>query len=238
MFDLLSANTARQRMRELGRFIEFWYGPHSSVYECQDLPPDVPRALKLFYHRNAYRPPLRSDICTDIDYFYEGDGGHHLFQPKNLRREKARLKFFMEYQGEFDGFIDREVDDSPVFLKGYLPHGTVSPPEEAYGYPTKGEGTLAQSLSHFLVTHVLLTTIYEDYNNARRVYHDESLISSFRNGRTRKQLIWDAGDWTQAHCPNYVGRVYLFRESILVHCKGEDTVFAAQHVSDNGKFPR
>jgi len=225
-------------MRELAKFIEFWYGPHSHEYECHDLEPDLPLALNLLYKRNGHRPPLRSDVGTDNTYFYEGDGGHHLLSPKDVRRAKDRIKFFMEYQGDFDGFTDRGGDDPQVFLKGLLPHGTVSPPEADFGYPKAGEGNVAQSLSGFLVTHVLLTTIYEDYNSAKRIYDDKMLIESFSRARSRKQLIWDAGDWTQAHCPNYIGRVYLFRDVILVHCVGERTVFATRELSRGGNFPR
>lgn len=103
MFDLLSAKTVRQRMSELSKFIEWWYGPHKAAYAMKDVPQRLPLPLQRFYKRHGLRPSLNG---FEVEFFYEGGGLHHLFQPKHLEFDrKSRVKFFMEYQGDFNSLF-------------------------------------------------------------------------------------------------------------------------------------
>ncbi len=166
MFDISGATTVRQRMDELQKFIDFWYGPHDSSYECHELSEELPLPLTLFYRLNARRPAVKARV-PDAEFFYEGDGGHHLFSPPNLGLQSTtHVKFFMEYQGDFEGLTLKREEDPPVWLEGFLPDDAL------YAGPGKeGKGRLVQTLSEFLVTHVLLVSLYE-YDNVRLTLHD------------------------------------------------------------------
>lgn len=214
MFDLLNANTLTKRMRELNRFIDFWYGTHKRSYGASELDPSLPAVLAAFYKRNAFRPPVNQKN-PNFDFFYQGGGGHHLLAPTHLGlRSKDRVRFFQEYQGDFDGFTLKNEDDPPVTLEGHVPYCGF------YSQTAKGSVKLASTLSFFLVTHVVLTSLYELDNSrlhsSASVRDPNALYHEFHTARADSRLIWDAYIDHEPHCPYYVGQVYLFRKTILV----------------------
>ena len=214
MLDLLNATTVNKRMRELNRFIDFWYGPHKRAYQANDLPTGLPDALVTFYKRNAYRPPVNQENAN-FDYFYQGGGGHHLLAPSELgMRSKTRIRFFQEYQGDFDGFTLKNEGDPHVTLEGHVPYCGF------YSETVKRPVKLASTLSFFLVTHVVLTSLYEldnsRFHTSGSVRDQNALYQEFHAARADSQLIWDAYINHEPHCPHYVGQVYLFRDTILV----------------------
>ena len=102
MFDLLSAKTPRQRIRELRKFITFWYGRSKRSYTTSPAD-DLPLPLKLFLKSEGGRPFLH-EPTWDTEFFYEGAAGHHLLREEQFQRDGNRLKFFSEYQGDFSAF--------------------------------------------------------------------------------------------------------------------------------------
>lgn len=214
MFDLIKANTVDSRMKALNRFIDFWYGPHKRSYGSTDLDPCLPAVLATFYKRNGCRPPVNK-TNSSVDFFYQGSGGHHLLAPMDLGlRSKDRLKFFQEYQGDFDGFTLKNENDPEVWLEGAVP---------SCGFYSQNEKRivkLASTLSFFLVTHVVLTSLFEldnsRFHSSASVRTPSALYYEFHTDRADSRLIWDAYIADEPHCPYYVGQVYLFRETILV----------------------
>jgi hypothetical protein len=214
MFDLINANTVSKRMKELNRFIDFWYGPHKRSYGSSDLEPCLPTVLTAFYKRNAFRPPVNQKIAS-FDFFYQGGGSHHLLAPTDLGlRSKDRVKFFQEYQGDFDGFTLKNENDPEVWLEGYVPYCGF------YSQNNKRIVKLASTLSFFLVTHVVLTSLFEldnsRFHSATSVRDPNALYYEFHGARADSRLIWDAYIDHEPHCPYYVGKIYLFRDTILV----------------------
>lgn len=224
MFDLISAASPSERMLALNTFIDFWYGPHSPQFEDHDLPPGLPLPLRLFYERNGRRPPVHPHF-QDSNFFYEGPSGHHLFPPPLLDFSDGVVKFFMEYQGDFFGYARCEDLDPPVTLRGTLPAGDVYD----YGFTAReSEGDIDLSLSCFLVTHILLTSIYETQNHERMRHIRERTPEFDQLMRGPKQLIWDAGFPTGLHCPYYFGKVYLLEDFQLAHEFGKAAAIASR----------
>jgi hypothetical protein len=212
-FHLLTATTTDERMAALERFIEFWYGPRRTEFgesEVGTRYPDLPAALRRYY---AFAGPWpMAQPQADASYFYEGEAGHHLFRPAHLELTAAgRLRFFMEYQGDWYGETEPGEADPPVWITG------------RWDLPEPGEGTRLASncLSRFLVTHTLMTTLYEDGNTRWHCHpfdaRGKALVDWFRRTATAKQLLWEV---VPNCCPNYDGSMYLGPHDILVHDTG------------------
>jgi uncharacterized protein (TIGR02996 family) len=208
---LLAAPTARERMDELARFVEFWYGPRKPAY---GEPPErlkkpaLPYPLARFY-AFAGRWPSPDPATTDPDhFFYVGEGGHHLW-PLDLLKvlRGGRLRFFMEYQGDFTGLTLLKEKDPPVWIRS------------SWSGKEEGRGTkqASNSLSRFLITHCLMASLY-DWGNQKRDSDAEPLICWFKREPEHAVRIWDASD---CDCPDYEGVFYLFHEYILVHQSSE-----------------
>jgi len=231
MYDLQNATSIEQRMVEINSFIDFWYGPHQQEFEMSDLDPRLPLPLKLFYQRNGRRPYLLEPE-GESDFFYEGGSGHHLFRSEYLKFSGDRLNFFMEYQGDWNGFTLVDEDDPPVWLSGSLPT------DASFGDDVEEERQLQQTLSEFLVTHVLLTSIYESSNAAISQYKRAvpELAGKFHRARSKKKLIWDASVLAKPYCPHYAGKIYLCWESVLVHETETGSLIFAANDRDNKYF--
>lgn len=141
-------------------------------------------------------------------------------------RSKTRVRFFQEYQGDFDGFTSRNEKDPPVTLEGYVPYcGFYLETEK------KRSVKLASTLSFLLVTHVVLTSLYEldnsRFQSSGSVRDPNALYHEFHTARADSQLIWDGYINDEPHCPHYVGQVYLFRDTILVHNSSGSLTFGS-----------
>jgi hypothetical protein len=142
MFRFLAKRSARTRLDELERFLEFWYGPRRPEYgepqrRLRKL--SLPYPLRRFY-AFAGRWPAPAPLYRG-DTFYEGHGGHHLQTADGVKRlPRGRLNFFMEYQGDWQGLTLTEGDDPPVWIKGVCGDGQ------------RGTAQVSGSLSRFLVT--------------------------------------------------------------------------------------
>ena len=218
-FRFLEAGTAAERMSELERFIEFWYGPRQAEYgtpeeELGELP--LPYPLRRFYAFAGQWPGPQASHPEDL--FYLGGGGHHLLSPDGLEiRDDGRLYFFMEYQGDWDGLTLTEGDDPPVWIRGVWE----TEEEETNG---EQEQQVSDSLSKFLITHVLMATAYEDINYAVGAW--ETLTDWFRSEQQNAALLWSAQD---IRCPQYEGDFFLLHERILVHQTRSSLRFTALH---------
>jgi hypothetical protein len=207
MFNLLAASDARSRMDEFERFLEFWYGPRRPEFgepesRLQILP--LPYPLRRFY-AFAGRWPSPGAIEAD-QWFYQGACMHHLFPLDNLEvNPDGRLRFFMEYQGDWEGLTLLDEDDPPVWIEGSWTEGD----EEITGKRKRVE----TSLSRFLVTHCLMSTVYED-DNAVVSGFSKSLDEWFRKFVGEAIRIWDTEG---CDCPWFEGDFFLFPQSILVH---------------------
>jgi uncharacterized protein (TIGR02996 family) len=219
---MLHGPGAGERMDELQRFLEFWYGPRKPDYgepaeRLQKVA--LPDPLARFY-AFAGRWPCPEPATTDPDqFFYVGAGGHHLLPLDDLKALRGgRLYFFNEYQGDWQGLTLRKGKDPPVWIRGSWTD-----------YMEEGRGTkqVSSSLSGFLVTHCLMASIY-DYGNFRRDSWDEAMIRWFESEPQHAVRIWDARD---CDCPMYDGVFYLFHDYILVHqgTRHNGYRFAANH---------
>jgi hypothetical protein len=223
MFHLLTAANTRERMAEIGRFIEFWYGPRRTEYgepDVDELYPYLPEALKLFYSFAGQWPPP-GGARFEGDFFYGGNGGHHLLPAKDVTlTESGRLRFFMEYQGDWDGLTSEGESDPPVWIDG------------SWDLPTRGKGVrkVATALSKFLATHVLMTTLYDDLNSPsprpRTHAGDIKLADWFQRSRGQSEHIWEA---EPNGCAHYEGSFFLVKEHVLLHQTGSHHQFGAIH---------
>ncbi len=222
MFRFLAKRSTRTRLDELERFLEFWYGPRRPEYgepEERFRKVSLPYPLRRFYAFAGRWPAARQLYRGDT--FYEGHGGHHL-QPLNGVKAlpRGRLRFFMEYQGDFDGLTLAEGDDPPVWIKG------------VWGEGERGTAQVSDSLSKFLVTHCLMATLYEFTNSPCNAWADPlagnaNLAEWFRRSRADAVRIWSAD---HRPCSNYVGSFFLLHGSILVHQVGPSAYrFGALH---------
>jgi hypothetical protein len=225
-FRLLKARSAAGRMDELGRFLEFWFGPRRAKYgepekRLARLP--LPDPLRRFY---AFAGRWPSPDPGGMDRFYTGSSGHHLRPVGDVElREDGKLDFFMEYQGDWVGLTLPDADDPPVWLSGWLEEGD----------DDERTVRVTPSLSKFLVTHCLMTIVYEMENAVTVAQEQGPLVDYFNSffeepwGRSfAPARIWDTRGlkWPRS-CLDYEGSFYLFAGSILVHRTATDYHFAA-----------
>ena len=207
MRDLLKANTVRQRIRGLRKFVEFWYGPHQVDFELRDPDERLPLALRLFFRHNAYRRCLRPKRHG----YYQPPGDNYLLYPNQLCiRSSRRFEFLREDPGG-EGWIvytSTNGDDPNVVMKGRLPS---TPTHKTFKRATR---TLSTTLSRFLVTHILVTAIYR---GAESNVKSENAADRIKCDTSEMTLIWDALELMDPYCPYYPGKVYLWRSSLLVH---------------------
>ncbi len=219
MFRFLTKRSARTRMDELERFLEFWYGPRRPGYgeperRLRERP--LPYPLRRFYafagRWPAPAPSRRGET------FYEGHSGHHL-QPLDGVKQLplGRLNFFMAYQGDWDGRTLAKGDDPPVWIKG------------VWGDGQRGTAPVSGSLSKFLLTHCLMATLYEDRNSPCSAWGsplvgNAHLVEWFHRSRPDAVRIWSAD---HRPCQFYVGSFFLLHGSILVHEVGGSYRFGA-----------
>jgi hypothetical protein len=222
LFHFRAATNAHERMDELEHFIEFWYGPRKPEYgepeeRLAKLP--LPYPLRRFYTFAGRWPS--PDPGHGMEFFYTGSGGHHLHELDGVKRQQKRLNFFMEYQGDWHGLTLPDEEDPPVWIRGYWQEDEDEDSEADDGEEKTRQ--VSDSLASFLVTHCLMTTLYERVNSP---YHssDERLMKWFRRTRD-KTLIWaDEGG-----CPSYHGAIYLLAGNVLVRQSGANQRFAALH---------
>jgi hypothetical protein len=168
-----------------------------------------------------------------MDYFYTGAGAHHLRRLDGVRLQPdGRLNFFMEYQGNWHGLTLASGDDPPVWIEGYWdePADDELDDEEREALPSKMK-QVSEALSSFLVTHCLMTTVYERSNsphpraNSRAV--KTSLADWLRRDRGSAELLWEA---EPGGCPSYEGSFHLLHGHVLVHDTGDGSLkFGALH---------
>ncbi len=230
VFRLREAKDAAGRMRELERFLKFWFGPRKPRYGEPRATLSrlrLPDPLRRFY---AFAGRWPSAEPKSQPLFYAGGAGHHLLPAEAVRQqEDGKLRFFMEYQGDWDGLTLPDGDDPPVWLSGCLEEGD------------DGERTVpvCDSLSKFLVTHCLMAILYEMENAVAVSRTKGELVDYFNEhfGEPLRQffepaLLWDAGDlkWPRS-CLDYEGSFYLFAGGVLVHRTRTDYRFAALKLS-------
>ena len=210
MFHFLEAATADERTSELERFVEWWYGKRRPAYgEPQDRLHALPTPLKRFYaFAGRWPAPGRPE-----QFFYTGGGIHHL---RNLDshsvRKDDKLNFFMEYQGDWHGLTLTAGDDPPVWISGRLDWSS-----------RQRIRKVSDSLSAFLVTHILMVTAYDDWNATRTGSASGSIDSLIAAGE-RPVRIWSAEGCT---CPNYDGEFFLLNDAVLIHQSGSFLQLAA-----------
>jgi hypothetical protein len=221
LFNLYEARGPHERLTELGRFLEFWYGQRRSEYgeSAERLGRlALPYPLRWFYAFAGRWPSPESG--HGMNYFYTGAGGHHLYDLDRVRpRPDGRLKFFMEYQGGWGGLTLSSGDDPPVWIEGYWdePADDELDDDERDAMPPKCK-QVSEALSKFLVTHFLMTTAYErpnsPYPQASSQAIDTALADWLRKDDGALERIWEA---EPDGCPNYDGAFFLFHRHVLVH---------------------
>jgi hypothetical protein len=226
LFRIRAATDADQRLAELERFIQHWYGPRRPEFGDPGVLsgcPELPGSLRRFYGF-AGRWPSPNPL-NDAEYFYTGEGGHHLFPFEQVGlTEDGRLRFFMEYQGDWYGVTTPGEPDPPVWIIGrVVPADSLEPQAKMR--------QVSGALSRFLVTHCLMATVYE-WDNAphpRTSSHavDTALADWLRRERASAELLWEA---EPGGCPNYEGSFLLLHGRVLVHDTGSGFLkFGALH---------
>lgn len=227
MFLLNEATGVRERLEELGRLLEYWFGPRSPGFgepawrlEGRSLP--FPLA---WFYAFAGRWPPGVPGYTLEDYFYTGAAHHHLYPLDSITaRPDGRLEFFMEYQGDWRGLTDPVGEDPPVWIEGRWIEGNDD---------VAGEKRVCDSLSRFLVTHCLLAMVYEDDNSPAPVVFGGTtpggrrLVEWFLAAHGDASPLWDAAGCDLPSCD---GTFFLAEGGILVYrCRDHDYTFRAIH---------
>ncbi len=221
-FGLLDAGDAVTRMAALGRLIEFWFGPRQPIYgeptdRLNRLP--LPAPLRCFYAHAGRWPSAEPE---QQELFYTGGVGHHLRELDHVtQREDGRIDFFMEYQGDWEAVTLPDGEDPPVWLTGY---------QDEYEDDEERTVQVSDSLSKFLVTHCLMSILYEMENSVAKSgelvdYFDEHFRVPFLG---EPQRLWDASclQWPRS-CLDYTGEFFLFASGVLVHRVSRQHRFAA-----------
>jgi hypothetical protein len=89
-FHLLEARTAAERMDELGRLLDYWFGKRwpdfcETEERLSRLP--LPSPLRQFYAMAGRRPSAGPETQ---DLFYTGSGGHRLRDLDSVDQTEAR----------------------------------------------------------------------------------------------------------------------------------------------------
>lgn len=212
MFAFRTATTASERMNELENFIVWWYGPWKPKYGIPDTDLyGVPYPLKQFYSF-AGRWPSPDPRAKD-EVFFAGSNGHHLHPFVDVvGLPDGRINFFMEYQGDWDCHTLEDGDDPPVWM--------------AVG--ARRPKKVCDSLSAFLVTHTLMTTLYEMSNSGWRGTMIDQQIARWCLQPGRQILpIWNC---TGCSCPNYdQGEFGVVDERVLIHKTSDRVLHVAVH---------
>jgi uncharacterized protein (TIGR02996 family) len=202
LFHFHCATSASERLDELEFFLEFWYGSRNPEFgESEDRLKKLalPYPLRRFYAFAGRWPSPRPSYPNHL--FYTGTG-HHLHDLDSVDvLPDGKLNFFMEYQGDWDGLTLPVSDDPPVWIEGALGEDG-----------ERGTKQVSDSLSKFLVTHCLMTTIYDSENSPCSRW-DEKLGNWFQRTERKPVRIWSSLDCS---CPEYDGTFFLFHESVLV----------------------
>jgi hypothetical protein len=218
-------------MDELGRFLEFWYGPRRPDYgESEERLGrlSLPHPLRLFYALAGRWPS--PEPGREMDYFYTGAAGHHLHDLDHVKlRPDGRLSFFMEYQGDWYGLTLTGGDDPPVWIEGRWDDPADVLDRHRKALPKSKQ--VSGALSKFLITHCLMTTVYEWENSPHPRISSKQVSDALANWLQRDsadlEKIWEA---EPDGCPNYKGTFYLFHQRILVHRSGRTNYkFGALH---------
>lgn len=235
MFFLNEASDARERLEELGRFLEYWFGPRLPGF---GEPPDrlegrsLPFPLAWFYEFAGRWPPGVPGYTLE-DFFYTGAAHHHLYTLDMVEpRPDGRLEFYGEYQGDWSGLTLPEGEDPPVWIEGRWIEGNDD---------VAGEKLVCDSLSRFLVTHCLMAMVYEYENSPCDVILGDDLpgrkpggldqggrrlVEWFLASHGEASPLWDPSD---CDLPSYDGTFFLLEGGILVYrCRGH-YVFRAIH---------
>ena len=234
MFRLLEASDPRGRLGELGRFLEYWFGPRWPRF---GEPAERVRAVSLpfplaWFYEFAGRWPPGVPGYTLEDFFYTGAGLHHLYSLDMVKpRPDGRLEFYGEYQGDWKGLTLAAGEDPPVWIEG---RGIEGNDERS------GEKRVCSSLSRFLVTHCLMAIVHEDDNSPCPVVSanppglglglsgpgGQRLVNWFLASPRDSSLLWDAAD-----CDLYYhdGTFFLLEGGILVYRHRHAYVFRAIH---------
>jgi hypothetical protein len=234
LFHFLDACNAADLMEELGRFLEYWYGPRRSEYgETQEALKGLalPEPLRRFY---AFAGRWPSPDPGHMESFYSGASGHHLRPLDGVETlPDGRLDFFMEYQGDWSGLTLPSGDDPPVWICGCW-EGDDEGPQAGEEEEDERIRQASDSLSKFLVLHVLMATLHERPNFSRGASERaRPMVEYFEEQKGRAVHLWEAGElWWPPSCLDYRGSFYLFpEEGILVHRSGPEYRFGALHAT-------
>lgn len=209
------------RMAELERFLEFWFGKRRPEY---GVAPEVldqwklPAPLRRFH---AFAGNWPSAEPERQELFFTGGAGHHLRALEACTvRDDGTIDFFMEYQGDWEGLTLQSSEDPPVWLNGFLEQGR---DEERI--------QVCDSLSGFLITHCLMTILYECENAPCSIRAKRGpLVDRFHDRFGPAERIWEVKNWNwPTSVLDYRGQFYLIPYSggILVHRDGDEYFFGA-----------
>lgn len=191
-------------MEMLERFVTLWYGPRSEDYGATvetELP--LPKPLDRLYRFAGHWPSPESEL---VKCFYQGSAYHHLWSPDQIElTSDGKIKFYMEYQGDWTLVTLPDKRDPPVWIRG-------SWFDPDTGDECKGEQKLDISLSTCLVHHILINTIAETENSPCRV-GGTLARDYFAEHQEQAVKIWELPDsgfpfW-------YTGEFYLLPDGIL-----------------------
>jgi len=147
-FDLQSAQSAKERMDELEKFILFWLGPRRPEYGEPDSALEqvsLPYPLQRLYAFAGNWPPLRGYYANQPNVFCNQDYLIPLSKLKQL--EDGKLKFLVENQSCWICATLPYGDDPPVWVEGDF-------------LPSSGWHLVTESLSRFVVSFCLQELLF------------------------------------------------------------------------------
>ena len=188
----------------LERFIAMWHGPWIEDYGASvETKFALPKPLDRLYRFAGRWPSPESEL---VEFFYQGSAYHHLWSPDQIElTPDNKIKFYMEYQGDWTLVTLPDKRDPPVWIQG-------SWFDQDTGDECEGERKLNISLSTCLINHVLLNTIAETENSPCRVSGDLAR-NYFTENQQQAVKIWEISEpgfpfW-------YSGDFYLLPDGIL-----------------------